>query len=711
MYNAHNRTQYPAQQPQDPTQWFANALINDINRDVNKDLLHNVFWQRFSQNNYSNQDFTNLVNNTADMAAYLIACNGNQPNQMIMDDAVAKTITVTAILMLEQNPYWEKDLPPQALQALRQQAGPLKNLLNQVIQFTEQSAQPQWQDPRNLRGGAAPQYNSAPQYNAAPAYQGGSVGGGVQLGAGNGPSRYHAEAPMHHAPAAPRYQPTGPRGVAPQVQPQQPQGSGPRRAFSVGAPVNAPRSGGVIENVSSPGVAAARQQASEERSKRRYSTLYDPSAHVEHQPQASYAEPQIPDDDDRHWFKETVTEPAQQQPENEFQLVDPAEWPLIWSSAKRNPEQPYSITYNPRTQVKFYRRLPDGSLEQKIETNMNYKDHEPNPELRQQAEQNERNKDEVVVPVAALLAGESIDIGAVKIDESGDKPKPVAETPKVITNKNVIVATSETEARVFVNAELRGRNIHTVPNDTSIEFYYQQNNVLGVYDDPLYEDVVAMVKEFSQDHTGNDLSELASLLTQRAGSMPMTLWHRINDHATAVVNSLVTNELGYGGDLTMDSFSDDFDALMDRLLEDLGPVVIERVAKLAPEIRSIVANILTGENLETARKFQKAQYRSNNRQKELEWVIDHSIISAELVSITRVPQTAKRLDLVLDTPVVVIKESTTPTLFAAIQGIFERASKINRTFTHHYLDTADGVRIELHRALLGNNTCFVASKV
>lgn len=364
--------------------------------------------------------------------------------------------------------------------------------------------------------------------------------------------------------------------------------------------------------------------------------------------------------------------------------------PAAGSDWKLTPggEPTYPLLYDYTTHALLHVTAPNGRVEQVLKErteDMDYLEHELNPEMRKQYRSVERAaSDTKVVPNWGLLRKFQKD---PKFRSVEDLNPEVEETEAVLDPSTVspwiygpMMANSTDEAirkialtrdseRIFAD----GMPLEYIVRITSPVL--TKANHIG------------LLKDLSRTKTHQELVEH---LEAREGKIDADVLDRIDQRLTAGVNDLLRYELGIA-DLSIDSYIEDYEELSQLLMDEYGEptsVAFEQLAARLPEQK---LTVLTG--------AQFSEYLSKEDLAGGEDMGSKLLVFLETVVVTRLPWTTDDVTIDLSEGGLVTQEAL-PNVYGALEAIFTRNKHEQRKYE---LLMKDGERFSLHKAAFSNN--------
>jgi hypothetical protein len=351
-----------------------------------------------------------------------------------------------------------------------------------------------------------------------------------------------------------------------------------------------------------------------------------------------------------------------------------------------NPDMPVIPWYDPSTHVLFHLKLPDGTVSAtptKRDKNMDYFEHELNPELRRIARANLEASGAPVAPAWNLVATLTPNPASPLATAGPINEDAVADTIKEVgLPSDYLIATSLSEGikRACLRLKVDNNELFRKPFEMYIE-----RAVLTTIVNPDFD----LVLELSNLES---FEKLHAMLMERS-IVNEELATEIDQRVVQAVNQALQKHMGLKG-WSISNFREDFGDLVAALEEDYGKLVVQKLQENAIEIISRFLAFYKPDELETARKSLGLE----DKIPVLVW--------RERSSVTRMPFTSAQANIPTDTGVLVSIDEN-PEMYRTLESIFERAQDLRFTFHGRYLAFSDGVVYSLVRGYFNEQSILV----
>lgn len=305
------------------------------------------------------------------------------------------------------------------------------------------------------------------------------------------------------------------------------------------------------------------------------------------------------------------------------------------------------------------------SVEDKQETDMDYNDHETNPDLIQLS----RNQ-KTGPKVEALPEWEQVSMPTeLSTQETTPEQTKELDETEAVYLKEPVMAYSLKQGRSAAMDQMTKLEVPTM-NERIVEFYVDLVSPIGL---------AALAEPIQKLRETVDLTQMVDQFNELAEDMTPRVWYQLHDILTSVLNRRLRGGLCYQADV--DSITDDYDALMDELAKHYSNTAVDRFK------RHVHAAVLRTLNMRE---------------------VNGKLLLSEAISVTEVPWTSFEIDLVLETKYAMLSKAVNTHMYAACLKLFRRTNTKDCNMSRRLLVTVDNVVIELHHGDMGQNTLLVS---
>jgi hypothetical protein len=363
-----------------------------------------------------------------------------------------------------------------------------------------------------------------------------------------------------------------------------------------------------------------------------------------------------------------------------------------------NPDQPYLTAFDPAEYIRMYKRAPDGVITEEIikrDSTMEYLEEYLENELDEKVRAGfiaHRDKD-ISVPVDMALISKlrpvensPISIPA-KAGEGQEDTEVVSDIPAVKLDTAIVVSDMKT-AHNKLQLALKKNDIAF---DDNVPFEYYVDMVTPIM--VTGEDAKAIVK-MGEALTFEELIDAMSKVGENEVA------NKLDERLTDTVNRLVKHNLGLRG-WSIESFGEDYQALVTELAKDFGEDFATRFKDAAPAV--------VGAALQTSKTEEVTAYGMRVlgvTEADLEGT-DYVVLNfVERNSVTILPWRLSELRVRLDTESnSLVPESSLPNLHTALSAIMARTEDVPYVHAHRFIvprEEADqtGTVLELYQGYL-----------
>lgn len=286
-----------------------------------------------------------------------------------------------------------------------------------------------------------------------------------------------------------------------------------------------------------------------------------------------------------------------------------------------------------------------------------------------------------------------VDDQAVEIEGTGDDIDPATD-PMVLPD--ILVAHNLRQAEIIFESCMVERNIDHAA-DIPTEYYFDQVS-------PLYTKIAGQSELVMELRKCQNLLEIKNEMIEGSDRFDLSLWYDLNHRFTAAINEALKVNLQLK-DLYIDSFVDDYAELVDVLYNQWGDRMVRVLNQNEKGIIRGVCNIL-GEDATNEYISHLAIYEN----------VDYAEYKSKIVtlkegcSVTNVPWDLADFSTSISDSAAMVKSSTTPELYKAVKGIFDRTMGLTNRITHHYILTRDRQVVEVYRGWMAAD-CYLIRKV
>lgn len=367
-------------------------------------------------------------------------------------------------------------------------------------------------------------------------------------------------------------------------------------------------------------------------------------------------------------------------------------------SLSYNPDRPYLTAFDPAEYIRMYKRAPDGVITEEIikrDSTMEYLEEYLENELDDKVRAGfiaHRDKD-ISVPVDMALISKlrpvensPISIPA-KAEEGQEDTEVVSDIPAVKLDTAIVVSDMKT-AHNKLQLALKKNDIAF---DDNVPFEYYVDMVTPIM--VTGEDAKAIVK-MGEALTFEELIDAMSKVGENAVA------DKLDARLTETVNRLVKHNLGLRG-WSIESFGEDYQALVTELAKDFGEDFATRFKDAAPAV--------VGAALQTSKTDEVTAYGMRVlgvTEADLEGT-DYVVLNfVERNSVTILPWRLSELRVRLDAESnSLVPESSLPNLHTALSAIMARTEDVPYVHAHRYIvprEEADqtGTVLELYQGYL-----------
>lgn len=357
--------------------------------------------------------------------------------------------------------------------------------------------------------------------------------------------------------------------------------------------------------------------------------------------------------------------------------------------------------YDPQTAILMYMKKPSGEVVTQAltrEIDMNYLDHEQDPELRLMAKEEALARDNRV-PIAFQLV-ESIrpvpgkplaELGPVNDGNHENVEVEVLSTPDTYELAN--------NARALFDRNMLRLKVDEDPSKKKAYEFYADIYELTTLPNP-------NVKLLSEMSDQSDFCRLAALVTTALQGPDKELAEMVNTRMTEAVNHALAVNMGLAG-WSIDSFHEDIVGCLNLITDHAGA---QSNLVLSDSAVEIIGSTLSHFSAEEGHDGIYAALGLDDIVKDDESIL----IWRARTSMTRIPLSSHDLGLPVDARM--IDQTNFPAFYSACEAILSRTPDHPVAFKNRYLALTDGKVYELtagfydRSALIVKRTDFVVAK-
>jgi hypothetical protein len=619
----------------------------EIQSTAESNPLRRFFFNMFSQNNFANDDFIALVQSIMDYLEVQLASNPSLRVENILEKTIMHTVEMLVSQMTRTFPQLNGYLAPQQQHNVAQQCLALDNIHAAIQQLRQRSGgllvQPQGYYPPTS-GYAQPMG----MVRGDPRLAGGGLGlnlnqPSVSLGMGPG----MIQPLVHNAPA---------------------QSMSDRWSSSNLPDLSSPRPVGAVVN----------QPTQQE---------LTPSGNVKIAPSSM---PSGYPNTNQNQEPVTVSTPTLTSQDSELEPI--GETKLKWARSKL---QPYFPAWNPAQQFLFLQRLGSGEvvsrMKKRDEGEMEYDRHKIPSAFGP------------IIPKLDLShTKETLEIVRAGIDQIHQEKRLRAENqpPEFSTRVNESLIVDVSSEMVWLKVACNW--IQAIEDGQRPNIYRQYGKVVEL--------VVGRENEanFIESFRGAASWENSHLvLNQTYGVCSPTLWHRVNDRLTALVNRVLAFNLSLT-DLSIDSFAMDGVDILTHLKHVYGEVVLTAFTQHQEYlIRSIFEVIKDSVRAGVDDIFITSPEEGVlSEPGSVTPVFTHLVSN---VSFTFLNCLAHELSVEFNkNEPAILTQTLTPVLYSLVKDLIEEAkSQVDGTVAQYLIQTLDGRIMEVDTGFIGDETYLI----
>jgi hypothetical protein len=636
---------------------IAAAIALDIQNDAHKSPPRMMVFNMVSRNGFQNEVFAGLVMGTVDWVLMALAERKFQNPEQAAQAFVPKMVEMFVAVQIMTYQQLQAETPPQMQTVVTNLANMWAGLANEISGFKSSQVYAQM-----MRGQWGP--GGGGGWGGGGAWgggqQGGQWGGGRQWGGGGG----QGGGWMSQNRQAPR-QFTG-------------LNTGNTGLFSVGGGGTATGSESDRFNTSRFETKVREDQAREKQEKK--------SAWV---PPAERAEQTV---------KPTVKEASVSTPVTQVETKPQgsAEEHIDSTKLKWRPsmKQPYSLAYNPRTQLMYLKKEADGTVTQLVkertENSMDHEKHRLPTTFGAVPKHVDTNKS--AESLKRVQAGVKELTTIVGDGEAGEEPpkKPLVQ----VIEEAWVLDTSESLA--WLQGTLKCMSTMrdaTLPDVFRIRAQVAEPFVAAV-------DETGAIESFAQ---AKSYSELREMMLSVEGSMTVPLFRAVNEKMTAVINRQLSQCLSIP-DIRISSFIEDAEAVAPTIEKFYGETFSN--AFLGNQVKNIKAAFAKFVNEEDEVLLTDALLMDREYSKDKGPKITYLVSNFTL---TYLNVNAVELELELDPQDKIASMITTemPELYELARSIIEATNGVDDNFHRHLIRTVDDHILEVTNGLIGQDVYLI----
>jgi hypothetical protein len=412
----------------------------------------------------------------------------------------------------------------------------------------------------------------------------------------------------------------------------------------------------------------------------RYTNLPDLST-----PSVSYAQPvEQPYQPAVHQTTQGTSSMQAQQEPLDGPLEDSETTDLKW---KRSDHQPYHPSYNPVTHQLFYQRLADGTVNAVVKQRANIMDYD-------------RHKTRSVfgpIPPSMDLSTtdqvmQNLSKGLQEITEE-KTARDAEETPAFKTRVREAWYADTSIASCWLKGAIEWAK--STEDGKRPDIYRQYGQVVDATIS--IEDENHYVESFRDAGT---FMELKTLLDEAYGEVSTSLWYKANERITEMVNRVLTFNLALT-DVSIDSFVNDFDELVQYLRDEHGDVVLKAFVR---NQRRLIVGIFETMLTEVWQQLSDDLIDDvliDNVKPKLTFLTSN-------VSFTYLNCLAHELSIEFAPgETAVLMKSATPVFYQVVKDIIEEAQTFPTTVDRQLIQTLDGKILEVDVGFIGEDMYVV----
>lgn len=367
--------------------------------------------------------------------------------------------------------------------------------------------------------------------------------------------------------------------------------------------------------------------------------------------------------------------------------------------ATYSPKRPYKMAYDPSTHVKFHVRNREGEVTELVEEykeDMDYLRHETNQSIKGKLPSLEDGK---VIPNMDLLttAQPLPPTGDLTDEEREEKLKDIQNQSETLLVTDTFTTYGEQYARTMCELFLVRHGMENQWTQRAIEYNHQ--TVVPYYNQKVGD--VELKEILKITHELESIDDYVAQLRKLNSNVdfPTYLLTELVEDSTRVLNEALT--IGLGTDWRVDSILEDWVDLKREFISDMGQ---EQGAALLAELEKQCATaIITGGRRVVLGEELEALFLKGGALYQFAAEKDKLVVLTTLTSETHVPWRAADVSLALENGVGVVLPSKLPNLHGAVLNIARRADQSVQHFHRNYIVTADNVKLEIHRGILGKD--------
>lgn len=661
-----------------------------------------------SQNNWQNPLFEQLARATAQLGEVLVATQ-RMPVEQALQTSADQCLQMLTALFVHQNhhmfPQLADPATAQAIQALLQK---YQGVEQDVARFYQHMSVPS-----PAMGYGAPGYsNAVPTRGYQDPFRAPVVGTGIGAGSlGLGNSQPAPQPAVSQSFTNPYQEPDSYARYG------QPKSSDPAPTTGYRSALRAPsqetkvagyrraspeetQTTGVVEELRMDTQPTVQIEPLRPRSSRSTSTPVPPPVETNRRPDlvtvetpAAPAVPEVQEDQERQWY--TLPElgpwPKVASPDRPWDAVllengdelRPAHL-STWTVTRS--DQPYTLAYDPGTQIKFHIRHHDSDTVTETilqwEDSMDYLEHELDREARARYRMSKERNENVAVDMGKINRLRQVDNSPIAAVD------PAEEANRELVGKDVQFSVVEAGIRAFSLQEAQKRvQIKLAANKIDTDEPYEY------YVDLIHSSLCKQATIDALDAAVN-ATEPTETVTQLLSIQDKDTFQLANRMMTDRINQVMNNMLGVQWRIS--SFVEDCQELMDELRTTYGDFVTDQLINRYDGI------VGAGLPLQTEGPgVDFAISRLGLDPQELEQADFRLAVFQERVSVTTLPWTLEDLQVQLSTrePSLIDAERL-PHLHACMESILKRSLDFPIPYRHHYILLKDGKMLELYRGYL-----------
>jgi hypothetical protein len=623
----------------------AGWVAAEIQNTAESSALRRFFFNMFGQNRFVNEDFTSLVQSVLDYMEVQLASNPNLRVENILEKSIMHTVEMVISQMTRVFPQLNGYLNPQQQHNVQQQIAALDQIRLAIQQLRNRSGM--IVQPQGYM--VQPQQGMYPQPMMGrpdPRLAGGNLGMNLnvpQLSLSN--NGFPGQVPMI---ANPQGRSMSDRWAGSNL----PDLSTPTR--QVGTVVNQP------------------DPQQEQTSNVRVAPSSMPSTYNTNQNQ----EPT------------TVSTPVSQ----DGQMEPYGESDLKWT---RSDLQPYFPAWNPSMQRLYLQHLDSGIVVARMKR------------LDEGEMEYDRHKlPSVFGPVIPKLdlsdTRKTLAMVSVGLDEIRQEKRERAEQIEASFSTRVNQTLTADVSHEMIWLKVACNWLQASEKGTRPDIYRQYGSVVELVVGTENEE--NFIESFRE---AGSFARLYEMLNEAYGVCSPTLWHKVNDRITELVNRVLSFNLSLSG-WSIDSFALDGTQILEYLKSEFGEVVLAAftqnqsylIRSIFEKVSDSVRDDIDGIFLTTPEPGSEIDTETTTP------VFTHLVSNASFTFLNCLAHELS-LEWAVDGPAI-LTQALTPVMYQLVEGIIEESkTQLESTVARHFIQTLDGRIMEVDTGFIGDETFLV----